>query len=84
MAHLLQPEARRRAVQEAEQREVVVLGRVGGSLMTGAVCLKTFPPRSRTKWLCVATKAKVMERGVRSLIGGQPADTRTSGSPASI
>ena len=28
--------------------------------MTGADCLNTFPPRSRTKWLCVATKAKVM------------------------
>ena len=25
-----------------------------GSLITGAVCLKTFPPRSSTKWLCVA------------------------------
>ena len=36
--------------------------------MTGADCLKTLPPRSRTKWLCVATKAKAMERGVRKRV----------------
>jgi hypothetical protein len=33
---------------------------VAGSLMIGAERLKTLPPRSRTKWLCVATNAKVM------------------------
>ena len=38
-----------------------------GSLMTGADCLNTLPPRSSTKWLWVATKAKAIESGVRSL-----------------
>jgi hypothetical protein len=33
-----------------------------GSLMTGADCLKTFPPRSSTKWLCVATNANAIDR----------------------
>ncbi len=32
-----------------------------GTIITGADCLKTLPPRSSTKWLCVATKAKAME-----------------------
>src|SRR5438105_3887496 len=32
--------------------------------MTGAVCLNTLPPRSNTKWLCVATSAKTRERGI--------------------
>ena len=32
-----------------------------GSLITGADCLNTFPPRSSTKWLCVATNANVIE-----------------------
>ena len=35
-----------------------------GSLMTGADRLKTLPPRSRTKWLWVATKANAIESGV--------------------
>ena len=35
--------------------------------MIGADCLNTLPPRSSTKWLCVATKAKAMESGVREL-----------------
>ena len=39
-----------------------------GSLMIGADRLKTLPPRSSTKWLCVATKAKAMESGVRSFV----------------
>ena len=34
--------------------------------MIGAERLKTFPPRSSTKWLWVATKAKAMDSGVRS------------------
>src|ERR1700682_1219286 len=40
---------------------------VGGSLMTGADCLNTLPPRSKTKWLWVATKAKEIDSGVRNL-----------------
>ena len=37
--------------------------------MIGADRLNTLPPRSSTKWLCVATKAKVIERGVRYFSG---------------
>ena len=43
-----------------------------GNLMIGAERLNTFPPRSSTKWLCVATKAKAMERGVRKLMRKKP------------
>src|SRR5690606_39848719 len=40
-----------------------------GNLITGADCLKTFPPRSSTKWLCVATNANVIDSGVRYRCG---------------
>ena len=36
-----------------------------GSLITGADCLNTFPPRSSTKWLCVATNANAIDSGER-------------------
>ena len=36
------------------------------SLITGAVRLKTLPPRSSTKWLCVALKANAIDNGTRS------------------
>ena len=67
VTRLLHPEARGRAVQQAEQREVVVLGRVRRQLDDRRVCLKTLPPRSSTKWLCVATNAKAIESGVAKL-----------------
>ena len=34
-----------------------------GTLITGAVRLNTFPPRSNTKWLCVATNANAIDNG---------------------
>ena len=49
---------------------MVVLGGVGGSLMTGADRLNTLPPRSSTKWLCVATKAKAIERACGTFVVG--------------
>ena len=51
---------------------MVVLGGVGGELDDRCRLLNTLPPRSSTKWLCVATKAKAMESGVRSLLMRQP------------
>src|SRR5699024_11015072 len=39
-----------------------------GSLITGADCLNTFPPRSSTKWLCVATNANAIEQGIANLL----------------
>ena len=41
-----------------------------GSLMIGAERLNTLPPRSSTKWLCVATKAKAIDSGVRRSFAG--------------
>ena len=44
---------------------MVVLGGVGGQLDDRGRRLNTLPPRSSTKWLWVATKAKAIESGVR-------------------
>ena len=64
LTDLLQPEARRRRVEHPQQRQVLVLARPSGSLITGADCLNTLPPRSSTKWLCVATNANTIDNGV--------------------
>ena len=66
LGNLLHPEASRGAVEQTKQGEMFVFGGITGNLMIGAERLNTFPPRSSTKWLCVATKAKTMESGVRS------------------
>ena len=54
-----------------------------GSLITGAVCLNTFPPRSSTKWLCVATSPQVMVSGRRQRVRASSDATRTTACPRS-
>ena len=59
---LIQKQAVRR-VQQTEHAEMLRPRSLRGSLMTGALLLNTFPPRSKTKWLCVATNANAIESG---------------------
>ena len=55
-----------------------------GSLITGAVCLNTLPPRSSTKWLCVATKAKAIDERRAELARRRAPATPTRCSPLDL
>ena len=59
---------------------MIVLGRLGRQLDHRGRLLNTFPPRSSTKWLCVATKPKTIDKGVRNLLDGSIAilDTKSA------
>ena len=63
--NLLHPEAGHRAVEHAEEGQMVHLSGACRELDDRGGLLEDLPPRSSTKWLWVATKAKAMERGVR-------------------
>ena len=67
---LPQPKATDRTIQNAKKADRDPrLMRPVCSLITGADRLNTFPPRSKTKWLCVATNANADRKRPRITFG---------------